>query len=66
MNLSKNPTRIRSVVATLSGDEMPGALWIVNLCLRCGTMPKAEADEWRRQISARLAFLELTAASPCH
>ena len=62
-----NASRIRNVVASLHGEEMPGALWIVSLCLRCGTMPVAEADEWRRQISARLAFLEIpTTLRGCH
>ncbi len=62
-----NADRIRNVVAKLHGEEMPGALWIVTLCLRCGTMPVAEADEWRRQISARLAFLEITTPlRACH
>jgi hypothetical protein len=58
-------TRIQNVVATLSGDEMPFTLSLVGLCLRCGTMRVAEAEEWRRQISARQAFLEF-ATSTCH
>jgi hypothetical protein len=35
--------------------------WFVEVCERFGTRRPAEADEWRRRIAARRAFLDLRA-----
>jgi hypothetical protein len=40
-------------------DEIAEAHWIVEVCERFGTMRPEDADEWRRRIAGRRAFLGL-------
>ena len=60
-----NTARIDATLALLTPEEIAEAHRFVEVCERFGTMRQADADEWRRRIAARRAFLEL-AAQPLH
>jgi len=47
------------LVSQMTPPEISDALRFVDVCQWNGTMPAAEADEWRRRILARWAFLGL-------
>ena len=46
-----------AILALMQPDEVPDALRFVALLERGGQMGQEEADEWRRRILAREAFL---------
>ena len=47
----------------MTPPELRDALWFVDACERTGTMTAEDADEWRRRILARRAFLGLESVS---
>jgi hypothetical protein len=59
-----NTARIDATLTQLTDDEIAEAHWIVEVCERFGTMRQAEADEWRRRIRAKQAYLELEPERP--
>jgi hypothetical protein len=58
-----NTARIDATLAQLTADEIAETHWFIEVCERFGTMRPAEADEWRRRIVARRAFLDLAVDS---
>jgi len=58
-----DPTRIAGLVSRMTPPELRDALWFVDACERTGTMTAEDADEWRRRILARRAFLGLESVS---
>ena len=53
-----NTARIDATLSILTADEIRDALWFIDVLERW-TMTRTEAEEWRRRIRARQAFLEL-------
>jgi hypothetical protein len=53
-----NTARIERTLSILTPEEMRDALLFIDLCEN-KTMNTLEADEWRRRIQARRAFLDL-------
>ena len=58
-----NTARIDATLSILTPEEIRDALWFIDLMERW-TMSQPEADEWRRRIRARQAFLELENGLP--
>ena len=54
-----NPSKIDATLAIMKPDEIREALRFVATWERYGGLDQAEADEWRRRILARKAFLGL-------
>ena len=55
-----------AILALMQPDEVPDALRFVAVLERGGRMGLEEADEWRRRILARQAFLELRDDAAIH
>ena len=53
-----NTARIEKTLSILTPEEIRDALLFIDLCEN-KTMNTVEADEWRRRIKARQAFIEL-------
>ena len=51
------PTRFVDLIQRMDKDELADALQFVEACAKGGNMRPEELAEYRRQISARLAFL---------
>ena len=53
-----DPARIDATLSLLTPDEVGDCLWLIDVFERWN-MTTEEADEWRRRIAARWAFLDL-------